>query len=184
MLHENGHALGLAHSIVEGSVMEAIYDGERRILSDDDIAGVSAIYPAANPPPPPPPSDPSIEITDPATDLSVVNGKITIIATVTGVSCPTVVFTLWDEDGLEVLDVVDPDSDCAPYDTSIHTKDIPAGTYTIKAQIDLGDDGIFEDNRTIIKEPKGGGGSDDPEAGPTGGPPCSKKPLHHHCLQP
>ena len=46
MLHENGHALGLDHSIVEGSVMEAIYDGERRTLSDDDIAGVSAIYPA------------------------------------------------------------------------------------------------------------------------------------------
>ncbi len=173
LLHENGHGLGLSHSNVFGSIMNASYDVIQRTLGIDDINGITALYPT--------PADPSIEITDPATDLSVVNGKITITATVTGVFCPTVVFTLWDEDGLQVP-VLDEDSDCAPYDTSLHTKDIPAGTYTIKAQIVLIDDEILEDNRTIIKEPKGGGGSDDPDEGSGGGgPPCSKKPNNPKC---
>ena len=43
-LHEFGHALGLGHSVVVGSVMEAIYTGPRRTLGPDDIAGIQAIY--------------------------------------------------------------------------------------------------------------------------------------------
>lgn len=43
-LHELGHALGLAHSTVAGSVMEATYAGQRRVLTADDIAGIQAIY--------------------------------------------------------------------------------------------------------------------------------------------
>ena len=43
-LHELGHALGLGHSNVVGSVMEATYAGVRRNLSADDIAGIQAIY--------------------------------------------------------------------------------------------------------------------------------------------
>ena len=43
-LHEFGHALGLGHSVVVGSVMEATYAGVRRTLSADDIAGITAIY--------------------------------------------------------------------------------------------------------------------------------------------
>ncbi len=43
-LHEFGHSLGLGHSAVVGSVMEAFYGGPRRTLSADDIAGVQAIY--------------------------------------------------------------------------------------------------------------------------------------------
>lgn len=43
-LHEIGHALGLAHSLVEGSVMEATYEGARRTLHSDDIAGIKALY--------------------------------------------------------------------------------------------------------------------------------------------
>jgi hypothetical protein len=43
-LHEFGHALGLGHSTVAGSVMEAIYAGSRRTLHGDDIAGIQAIY--------------------------------------------------------------------------------------------------------------------------------------------
>jgi hypothetical protein len=43
-LHELGHSLGLGHSTVVGSVMEAIYAGSRRTLHADDIAGIQAIY--------------------------------------------------------------------------------------------------------------------------------------------
>lgn len=43
-LHEMGHALGLGHSTVVGSVMEAFYGGPRRTLTADDIAGIQSIY--------------------------------------------------------------------------------------------------------------------------------------------
>jgi len=46
-LHEFGHSLGLGHSLVVGSVMEAVYAGPRRTLGPDDIAGIQAIYGAA-----------------------------------------------------------------------------------------------------------------------------------------
>ncbi len=50
LLHEFGHALGLGHSNVTGSIMEATYAGARRTLTADDIAGIQAIYgPAAVP---------------------------------------------------------------------------------------------------------------------------------------
>jgi len=158
MLHENGHALGLDHSIVEGSVMEAIYDGERRTLSDDDIAGVSAIYPASNPPPP---SDPFIDITSPQEGL--VSGKITINAYVEGVSNPVVKFSLWDT-GDNWLRNLGADDDGAPYDVSLHTKTLSEGVYIIKAQLfDEGDlnDILDDDEITIEKAGKGGGDSGD-----------------------
>ena len=156
MLHENGHALGLLHSTVEGSVMEAIYDGERRTLSADDIAGVSAIYPAANPPPP---SDPFIDITSPQEGL--VSGKITINAYVEGVSDPVVKFSLWDT-GYNWLRDLGADDDGAPYDVSLHTKTLSEGAYIIKAQLfDEGDlnDILDDDEITIEKAGKGGGDS-------------------------
>ena len=43
-LHEVGHALGLGHSNVGGSVMEAFYGGSRRTLHADDLAGIQSIY--------------------------------------------------------------------------------------------------------------------------------------------
>ncbi len=73
------------------------------------------------------------------------------------------------------------DENGAPYSTSLHTKDISAGTYTIKALIDLGTDGIYYDFRTIIKEGKGSdGGSDD---GGGGSWDCVAKPHPKKCPQ-
>jgi hypothetical protein len=43
-IHEFGHALGLNHSPVVGSVMEAFYGGPRRVLHSDDINGITSIY--------------------------------------------------------------------------------------------------------------------------------------------
>lgn len=49
-LHENGHALGLGHSSVQQAVMYAYYQGARCALHQDDIDGVSALYPAGGAP--------------------------------------------------------------------------------------------------------------------------------------
>ncbi|MEU5522808.1 matrixin family metalloprotease [Streptomyces sp. NPDC047860] len=43
-LHEFGHGIGLNHSADRSAVMFAIYDGPRRELAEDDVAGVRSVY--------------------------------------------------------------------------------------------------------------------------------------------
>lgn len=57
-LHEGGHALGMGHSNVMGSVMYPYYSGIKHRLHADDVAGIQAIYGAATPPPGPAPKYP------------------------------------------------------------------------------------------------------------------------------
>jgi len=45
ILHENGHAAGLGHSADTSAVMYAYYSGLRRNLHQDDIDGISFLYP-------------------------------------------------------------------------------------------------------------------------------------------
>ena len=47
-LHENGHVLGLGHSIDFSAIMFPSYQKVNRDLQQDDIAGVSFLYPATN----------------------------------------------------------------------------------------------------------------------------------------
>jgi len=44
LLHEIGHALGLAHTNVPNSVLNPTYNGVNLTLGADDIAGIQAIY--------------------------------------------------------------------------------------------------------------------------------------------
>lgn len=52
--HEIGHTLGLAHSNDPDSLMFPSYDGPRRFLGDDDIAGIQELYGVASNPQPAP----------------------------------------------------------------------------------------------------------------------------------
>lgn len=44
-LHEFGHGAGLGHSKIDGAVMEPYYEGVRRALHQDDINGITSLYP-------------------------------------------------------------------------------------------------------------------------------------------
>ena len=93
--------------------------------------------------------DPTITITNP-TDNSVVTGKITITAIVSGLTGMTVNFYL---DGV----LFDEDS-TSPYQTSLHTKDFSVGFHEIMTSV--ASEGLV-DMVNIEKKAKGGGGSDD-----------------------
>jgi hypothetical protein len=45
MTHENGHVLGLGHSTVPGSIMQATYSARQLSLSPDDERAVTYLYP-------------------------------------------------------------------------------------------------------------------------------------------
>ena len=49
LIHENGHVLGLGHSEVQGTIMEAIYEGVRQTLHNDDICGIQTLYGTPDP---------------------------------------------------------------------------------------------------------------------------------------
>ncbi|MCL5745995.1 MAG: matrixin family metalloprotease, partial [Acidobacteria bacterium] len=108
-LHEAGHALGLGHSDRPGSVMYPYYRLGAS-LTDDDIAGIQALYgsretaePPVEPPaqPPQPPQPPKSEplvlaILNPAAALETTAAWITVSGTAGGGTAP--VRVLWRSD--------------------------------------------------------------------------------------
>ncbi|MDH3677550.1 MAG: matrixin family metalloprotease [Nitrosopumilus sp.] len=93
------------------------------------------------------PQVPSISITNPL-DGSVVNGKLTITASVTGITTPTVSFYL---DGTKI----GTDSN-APYELGVHTKNWKAGFYEIKVSVVTDESAELNSQVTVEKEQKGG----------------------------
>lgn len=78
ILHEYGHVLGLGHSTEVGSVMEAVYDGVRQDLHDDDEAGITFLYGG---PTTPADAPPTVTIASPLDGASVAVGdSIDLIA--------------------------------------------------------------------------------------------------------
>jgi hypothetical protein len=64
--HEIGHTLGLAHSSDPNALMYASYSGPHRSLSEDDIAGVQALYGVGSAPEPAPQTPPENATPPPA----------------------------------------------------------------------------------------------------------------------
>lgn len=64
--HEIGHTLGLAHSSDSDALMYAAYSGPHRSLSEDDIAGIQAIYGMTSDPEPAPEAPPQDATPPPA----------------------------------------------------------------------------------------------------------------------
>ena len=93
--------------------------------------------------------EPSITITYPS-DNSIVSGKITITAIVSGLTGMTVSFYL---DGVHF-----DDDSTSPYQTSLHTKNISVGFHEIMTSVNSEE---LVDMVTVEKKAKGGGGSDD-----------------------
>lgn len=66
--HEIGHTLGLAHTNDPNALMFPSYNGPRRFLGDDDIAGVQALYGALSDPAPAPEAPPKDATPPPSSD--------------------------------------------------------------------------------------------------------------------
>jgi len=66
--HEIGHSLGLGHSNDPGALMFPSYNGPRRFLGEDDIAGVQSLYGVASAPEPAPNVPPQDATPPPSAD--------------------------------------------------------------------------------------------------------------------
>ena len=96
-LHENGHVVGLGHSDIQQAVMYAYYGGARCQLHQDDIDGISSLYPAGSASPSP---SPTASTTPTATATPTPTATSTSTPTVTPTSTPTATATpVIDSDG-------------------------------------------------------------------------------------
>jgi len=133
-LHENGHALGLGHSEVIGAVMEAEYAGPRRVLNQDDIDGISFLYPTSAG------ASPTVSITNPMDSDTFASGATIDFA---GTASDTE-----DDDSTLSLDwSSDPDGPIGMGESFSAT--LSDGTHTITAEVTDSDGNSGSDSITI-----------------------------------
>jgi hypothetical protein len=138
--HEIGHTLGLAHSSDPNSLMFPSYDGPRRFLGDDDIAGVQDLYGVGSNPQPAPSvpgseAPPSAEGTD--TDQDGISDQDETLATGTDPNNPDS-----DNDGL--VDGVEVVNRMNPLDPDMDRDGISDGQ-----EVDQGSDPFFPEQADI-----------------------------------
>lgn len=88
-IHEFGHTLGLDHPDEHGQSVVALMNHQMsniETLTADDVAGISALYPA--PPPPPPPPPPSISM-QPQSQTVTAGQNVTFTVSASGSPSPS-----------------------------------------------------------------------------------------------
>lgn len=100
-LHENGHVVGLDHSEVAGAVMYAYYGGARCILHQDDVDGITALYPSGTvePTDTPTPAEPTPTSTATATPTPATEPTVTPTSEPGGTATPTPCPPGWYKNG-------------------------------------------------------------------------------------
>ncbi|AFS82157.1 matrixin family metalloprotease [Candidatus Nitrosopumilus sediminis] len=76
-LHENGHAAGIGHSEVSGAIMEPVYAKPNRILQQDDIDALTALYPGTSTPTN---NSPTVSISSPSDNSSFDSASVILFA--------------------------------------------------------------------------------------------------------
>ncbi len=141
--HEIGHTLGLAHSNDPSSLMYPSYDGPRRFLGDDDVAGIQELYGVASAPQPAP--DVPESNTPPTTDgedqdQDGISDQDEVLVTGTDPQNP-------DSDGDGLLDGVEVANRMNPLDPDMDRDGISDGQ-----EVDAGTDPFFPEQADISPE--------------------------------
>ena len=141
--HEIGHTLGLAHSSDPNSLMYPSYDGPRRFLGQDDIAGVQDLYGVGSNPQPAP-SVPGNEAPPPAvgtdTDQDGISDQDESLATGTDPNNPDS-----DNDGL--LDGTEVVNHMNPLDPDMDKDGVSDGQ-----EVDQGTDPFFPEQSDVSSQ--------------------------------
>ncbi len=142
--HEIGHTLGLAHSNDPRALMFASYSGPRRFLSEDDVAGVQAIYGVASAPEPAP-EVPSQDATPPPaagqdSDQDGLSDDDEVLVTGTDASNA-------DSDGDGLVDGVEVANRMNPLDPDMDRDGVPDGQ-----EVDQGTDPFFPEQADVPED--------------------------------
>jgi len=139
--HEIGHTLGLAHSSDPDALMFASYRGPHRSLSEDDIAGVQAIYGVGSAPEPAPEAPPQGATPPPAegqdTDADGIGDQDEVLVTGTDPNNA-------DSDGDGLVDGVEVSNRMNPLDPDMDKDGVSDGQ-----EVDQGTDPFFPEQPDI-----------------------------------
>jgi hypothetical protein len=142
--HEIGHTLGLAHSDDPGALMFAAYSGPHRSLSEDDIAGIQAIYGLASDPEPAPEAPPQDATPPPSegqdTDADGIADQDEVLVTGTDPNRA-------DSDGDGLVDGVEVANRMNPLDPDMDRDGVSDGQ-----EVDQGRDPFFPEQADIPAE--------------------------------